>query len=486
MDFFKLIAESRLALSRESELELDYICGNKLKDKELLIFQNKNYKGIFLQIILFIYRVLIDFKLFNKKNLKKNILMFSDTINQLNSLKTTADVLKKKNEKFNFLVPKILHKKNSHLDYLIKMNFNLNVVLSCLILFFLRALPLYLELKKLDQKNKISFRFAQYCLSYLYVPYFIDFLKKTDTKVVVISNDHSVSNRSLRLSAEILGVKTIYLQHASVSELFPPLEFDYSLLDGKIAHEIYLNCFISEKDKNIRIKKNIKNCQVILTGQKKLLTQNRMNKDLEQLNIGLAINELDNFNYMRELLDHIYNIKAKCIIRTHPSQDYQFIQKLRKYLHDKEGITWSDAREQIISDYFEKVNMIIAGNSSIHLEAAIAGLPTFYYEMSEKLLKFDYYGFHKNGISIELKKNFSLSTLKSLIDNETNSKQRNQAIKYYSETYGTYWQNKEGQLTANIIDKILNKKSFDEFFDGDEHLIYKKVWKLKEFNALSN
>ena len=34
MDFFKLIAESRLALSRESELELDYICGNKVKDKE--------------------------------------------------------------------------------------------------------------------------------------------------------------------------------------------------------------------------------------------------------------------------------------------------------------------------------------------------------------------------------------------------------------------------------------------------------------------
>ena len=197
------------------------------------------------------------------------------------------------------------------------------------------------------------------------------------------------------------------------------------------------------------------------------------------MNIGLAVNELDNFNYVQEFFSLIKNSEIKCIIRTHPAQDQVFIRKLSEYIEDKDWLIWSDAREQIISDYFENINIMIAGNSSIHLEAAIAGLPTFYYEMGENLVKTDYYGYVKNGISIELKKNFSLKMLRSLIKNTFNSKKREQAIKNYSQTYNTFWQNREGQLTAIVIDKILNKEPFDEFFNIEQQLIYKKVWSLK-------
>ena len=53
MNFFKLIAQSSLALSKESELELDYFSGSKIKDEELTIFQIPKHRGLFLQVLLF-------------------------------------------------------------------------------------------------------------------------------------------------------------------------------------------------------------------------------------------------------------------------------------------------------------------------------------------------------------------------------------------------------------------------------------------------
>ena len=483
MNFFRLIAQSSLALSKESELELDYFSGSKIKDEELTNFQRSKYRGIFLQVLLFFYKVLINFKLFDKKKLKKPIFLFSETVNQFNTLKTISDALKEKGEDFYFFISKSLFKKNFDLENLRFMKFNFNVILVCFILFFYRALPLYLKLKKKNQKNKISIRFNQSCMSYVFIPYFIDLLKKIKPKIVIISNDHSVSNRSLRLSAEMLGIKTIYLQHASVSEFFPPLEFDYTLLDGKVSHQIYLHCYKNQAIENLRIKNNIKNCEIIFSGQKKIVTKKNKNRELSELNIGFAVGENDNFNYVQELLNYINNNKTKCIVRTHPAQDPLYIEKLKKYMEDKDWLSWSDPREHLISDYFAYINVIIAGESSIHLEAAIAGLPTFHYELSENLVQPDYYGYVKNGISMRLKKNFSLNKLKSSIQNKFNSSQRAQAIKNYSETYNTHWQNREGQLTCIIIDKILNNEPLDQFFNQEQQRIYKKVWRLKSLET---
>jgi len=204
---------------------------------------------------------------------------------------------------------------------------------------------------------------------------------------------------------------------------------------------------------------------------------------LSELNIGVAVGEDDNFNYVQELLNFINNNKTKCIVRTHPAQDPFYIAKIKDYIKEKHLISWSDPREQLISDYFANINVIISGESSIHLEAAIAGLPTFYYEFSDNLVQPDYYGYVKNGISMRLKKKFSLNHLRSSIQNKFNSSKRHQAIKNYSETYNTHWQNYEGQLTCIIIDNILNNEPLDQFFNQEEQSIYKKVWRLKSLET---
>ena len=93
----------------------------------------------------------------------------------------------------------------------------------------------YLKLKKLSAKEQ---RIACF-----YINYFIDapgviftyfkILKKYKPECVILSNDHIMYMKALELVCEDLGIPTIYVQHASVSNAFPELHFKYSFLDGK-------------------------------------------------------------------------------------------------------------------------------------------------------------------------------------------------------------------------------------------------------------
>ena len=234
-----------------------------------------------------------------------------------------------------------------------------------------------------------------FCEAYSYVPYFLDLLTKAKPKIVIVSNDHSLDCRSLRLAAEILGIKTLYFQHASVSNIFPPLEFDFALLDGSIAYKTYISCYKNNKN-NSRVKKNAKKCKVLLTGQKKFIHKNLKPFRFKTLFIGLAINELDDFSHLSLLLNNLSLAKVKCSVRLHPNQDLSFVKELKKYMKNKNWIIFSDSKKQSVNNYLKNLDVLIAGNSSIHLEAALAGLPTFYYEMSDNVIKPDYYNYVKN------------------------------------------------------------------------------------------
>ena len=91
-------------------------------------------------------------------------------------------------------------------------------------------------------------------------------------------------------------------------------------------------------------------------------------------------------------------------------------------MKNKNWIIFSDSKKQSVNNYLKNLDVLIAGNSSIHLEAAQAGLPTFYYEMSEEVMVHDYYGFVKNCLSENLKKNFSINNLNLSIQSMKNNK----------------------------------------------------------------
>lgn len=478
MNILKLVRQAKVALAKESELELGYLFGKKLKEIEYMKLKKPKYSGVFFRSLAFFYSVFRNFSFFSVKPLRKAVYVFAGTDNQFNSLKPTLDAMQIRKIDFYSSIGQGVSEKNRSFNCAQPVSFSPKIVMSGFILFLLRAWPLYSKLKCQKREVEISWHFNTFCQAYIFVPYFLDILQKIQPDLVMVSNDHNVNNRSLRLAAEILGIKTLYMQHASVSEIFPPLEFDFALLDGKLAHQTYLHCYVIQKGVKPRIEKNVANCKVILTGQKKPVVQVKKNTPIKGIHVGLAVNQIDDFHCVEEMLDHLSQMQLKCIVRTHPFQSSVFLELLKAYMEDKPWLSWSNSREQPLADYFASVNALIAGNTSIHLEAALAGLPTFYYEMSDEVHRPDYYGYVKNGVSKRLERNFTFERLKSIVDNAHNL-ERHKAIKNYSETYDTSWQNKEGELSALVIDSILNDKVIDSVFNEETLSFNQKVWTLR-------
>lgn len=67
------------------------------------------------------------------------------------------------------------------------------------------------------------------------------FFRKKPIRVLLIGNDHVSLFRAVILAAKENAIKTIYIPHASVGPHFPPLDFDFALLEGEEMKRIYLN-----------------------------------------------------------------------------------------------------------------------------------------------------------------------------------------------------------------------------------------------------
>ena len=94
------------------------------------------------------------------------------------------------------------------------------------------------------------------------------------------------------------------------------------------------------------------------------------------------------------------------------------------------------------------IGWLIAGNSSIHLEAAIAGVMPIYYELSPPDHS-DYYGYVKHGLT---QKAASVpEVLKIIEETQDNHTPNAGAVRYYSDTYLTEWDGKEGELVAECL-----------------------------------
>jgi hypothetical protein len=463
MKLFELLTQSFTSFQRENELELAYLFGQKIDEIEYMKLKKPKYSGLFLRIAIFFYTVIRSYTFSPKKKSPKDVYIFAGTDNQFNSLKPTIEGLKNTRISFHLTIGQGLSNINNSQQSVNIIKYDIKNAIAGCVIFLLRAYPLYRKLKYKKSDIEISWYFDIFCQSYVFVPYFLDKLDNIQPSLVVMSNDHNVNTRSLRLAAEMLDIKTLYMQHASVSEIFPPLEFDYALLDGMVAYQTYVDCYELQKDANERIEKNVGKCQVLLTGQKKLVVQNAEQNESERVCVGLAVNQIDDFHCVQAILDRLSSMSLICIVRTHPYQNTDFLQQLHSYSHGKAWLTLSDPRKQPLADYFANLDALIAGNSSIHLEAALTGTATLYYEMSDEVHRPDYYGYVKNGVSLPLDREFTSKSLSLAIVNSDNI-ERHKAIKNYSATYDTRWVNKEGDLSAWIIKQILSQNDFSERF----------------------
>lgn len=204
-------------------------------------------------------------------------------------------------------------------------------------------------------------------------------LKRKKPQALVFSNDHMIIPRALLLAAKKLGIKTYYIQHASVTSYFPPLEFTYALLEGEDALNKYKICGPVES-------------KVFLIGMPKFDSYSESyNKNSRLKNIGVAYNLIDEIDSLYKFLLQLQlsNPEIKIIVRPHPSDD--------RILPNMEKIEFSDSKFESSFEFLNKIDCLISGSSSIHLEAVLLNVYPCYYDFGEKK-NFDSYKYVENGM----------------------------------------------------------------------------------------
>lgn len=432
-------------LRKEPETWLAYLHGQQLENMPVLLRNKPRYRGMLFALLRFLRHLLWSLRI--RKVIVTpddcHFFIFYGSDNQKNSLEETVKELRKKGAnvaEFSSL------KLNIDDDYN-KVNpffYSPVDVLRALCLLFIKGPALYRKLKK-NLAVEPDRYFAKFCASYSYLCAFYRVLSSTCPDFVITANDHNLPNRCMLAVAHHLKIKSVYLQHASVSNLFPPLRVNYAFLDGQFALDIYSEC---EKNSAPNVS-NYPIPLVILTGQKKYLSKKA--KMLSEA-IGIALNPMDDVDCAIDVANYLLTNGFEIKIRCHPGQREKDIQKLRAVLFDSSKVTFSDTRNESVSSFMEQIHWMLAGNSSIHLEAALVGVKPLYFEFGPPDFP-DYYGYVKHGVS---KKVESIEEIVAILKNEVRwDGPRAEAVRYYSATYLTQWDGREGRLVADCLYTVL-------------------------------
>ncbi len=204
-------------------------------------------------------------------------------------------------------------------------------------------------------------------------------LKKNKPKAIVFANDHLIIARSMLLAANHLGIKTYYVQHASVSEYFPPLEFSYALLEGMDSQLKYAKCG--------EVKSIVHLCGMSKFDQ----FSKQLNVKKKVGVVGFAFNLIDEieevFKFVSQLIEDNSNLKI--LLRAHPG-DSRNMELFRNF-------SFSDSKTEPAFNFLSKIDCLISGESSIHLEAVLLDVYPLHFSFDKKI-QFDYYGFVKNNL----------------------------------------------------------------------------------------
>lgn len=304
----------------------------------------------------------------------------------------------------------------------------------------------YLFILKSDEKTRLRNGFEDYVLSFGNLFFYYFYLKLARPKAIVLSNDHNSNIRVLLYVAKKINIKSIYIQHASVSQFFPPLEqFDLALLDGQYAKDTYSTIGPLSKE-------------LYLVGINKLdlSKRNIIDKGSEIFStgtpcLGIALNPLYSEDKLLKLILILKKQNVNIVIRIHPSQSSTASEIFNNFKEFRFRL--SDPSLESSADFITSVDCVIAGNSGILLETAVLNKISIYYDLDS--IPYDYYGFISSGISIEM--NVEQDNIVTLISEYKAKKSMN--VKYYDYSFGSCLYGYSSSYCSNKILYFTNNTS---------------------------
>ena len=426
-------------LEKKNEFEFAWLYGENFHLHEHAIKNERTTFLFFYKIITHFLKLIKLIKLQKKANLETDVVFFAASKNQADSLISIHNDLVGGELKSKFIVTnKKLSKLMGNSRKVQLLNLTISDFINISVTSILRFPYLFYYLFRNGLLNrKILANFDVYLLCHTYIFLFYRVFLACKPKIIVLSNDHNSENRVLAYLAKKHEIKVCYVQHASVSPIFPPLnQFDYAFLDGLNSYDVYK-----------KVSPGIGECSVRLTGiqnKSAIKLNSASQRKVVVQNIGVSISLLDSFERVETLIESMSDYKI--LIRLHPQQDQLFKRKLNGLLTRKVNVSLDSSESQ--HEYFSCLDVHLAGESGIHLEALLFGLCSYHVEFEKDKENYDYYGFLKSGLITTFEK----SVLKG---NCNLTAKQIESIKTFSATYRTKWESIEHQLVAKYLLLIL-------------------------------
>lgn len=334
------------------------------------------------------------------------------------------------------------------------------------------ALPHLFELIKIikkankEQRLVLKMFFPKFWRLYGCPHVINEMLDLYEPKVVVMANDHQEFNRCLMQICNERGIETIYVQHASAGTKFPPLQFSYSLLDGKDAFNKYNE--IGNMQGNI----------YLMGGVRFDVIKPSYYETPDKYVIGVAINVVDDPEIVKQTCKSLLKLKVNngnpiVLLRPHPMmQEKEWISWC-----DHNGIAFSSPQKETSYEFIGKSSLIIANQSSIHLDTAMCHKLSIVYNMSGRPAE-DIYLYKKNGLVNEFS---TINEIQGFINESSTQKRASEPVRYFNCSYECPYEGKVSEIISHLIKAIISNdvSHFNEEYDFDsieknkDYIVYK-------------
>jgi len=203
-------------------------------------------------------------------------------------------------------------------------------------------------------------------------------------RLVCVASDHSPICMALLHVARERGIRTCYLQHAPVSDYFPPLDYDLSVLFDRESEALY------EHSASRR--------GVASRGQVAILPPFEtecvpVSLPSGKLKVGICLSYLPDLAALDDLID---------ALRRHPAVAEVRLRRHPRCRLDITSLTTSsevsEPERGSVSDFLASCDLILAPNSGVAIEALHLGKPCLYTPGMD-YMAYDYYGFVQSGVT---------------------------------------------------------------------------------------
>lgn len=198
--------------------------------------------------------------------------------------------------------------------------------------------------------------------------------------VLCVANDHAPIPRALMKLCRVKGLKTVYIQHAPVTDYFPALSADLSILYDDKSIEAY-------RKASKRRGKPFNSDIVLMPPFSESFLPPKVDNS-NGINVGVCLSKFPNLSGLIDLLGVLCscNRVVSVLLRPHPACKAD----MSNLFFDEKILLQSD--EADLDAFVRGVSLALVPTSGVAIELLHKGVPTFYVQRTDDV-PYDYYGF---------------------------------------------------------------------------------------------